>query len=339
LRKLGRHAPLPDAAWDLVPRVHPSDQGALVHALLTWPSSAAEQRWRELVTGDFDTYVVEQGIIAVARWNRPELLRALLAEPRRPIPASMKSLPLDLKPGDIRLEAAFRLALCGDHDAVEFLIAESAAREVRQSVDAIIHLTYLGLPIAIPLLERHLIGRSNYAVEYAMSAAGTLGSPLLGAALCALAEHPKARGVPSIPDEALRVLGSITGKHNAPHMGDDGSATPHALRKRAALVQHTALADLDPALRYHEGLPLTLAALVADLTSPHQGPVTDAAYTLRAITGEDFGFDPDDDLIGNLDALNAWRARAAQPSPVAPGEWAFRGRKLPPPATPQERYD
>jgi len=88
--------------------------------------------------------------------------------------------------------------------------------------------------------------------------------------------------------------------------------------------------------RYHAGEPLTLAHLVEDLTSIHHGLVSDAAYALQSITGEDFGFDldPDDDLIANLDAINAWRARAKQPSPVRPGEWAFHGKPLPPPEVP-----
>jgi len=167
-----------------------------------------------------------------------------------------------------------------------------------------------------------------------MDAAVSLRTPTLGPALCDVAERTTSRGFPSPSDEALRVLATITGIDSADPAGDDGSATPLATRRRGAIVQRTALAELDMRLRYHAGEPLTLAHLVEDLTSIHHGPVSDAAYALQAITGEDFGFDPDDDLIANLDALEAWRARAKQPSPVGPGEWAFHGKPLPPPEVP-----
>jgi hypothetical protein len=97
------------------------------------------------------------------------------------------------------------------------------------------------------------------------------------------------------------------------------------------LTHRTALLDLDPALRYLRGTALGLEALTGCLTSPHTGPVRSGAYNLRAMTGEDGGFDPDDDLIENLEGLAFWRDRARRPGPLAPGGWAFAGRPLPAP--------
>ncbi|MCW5808126.1 MAG: hypothetical protein KIT31_37590, partial [Deltaproteobacteria bacterium] len=67
--------------------------------------------------------------------------------------------------------------------------------------------------------------------------------------------------------------------------------------------------------------------------SPDAGPRTHAAWQLRAITGEDHGYLLGEDLVGNLDAIDAWRARAKNPAPIGDGGWAFLGAPLPPPPT------
>jgi hypothetical protein len=72
--------------------------------------------------------------------------------------------------------------------------------------------------------------------------------------------------------------------------------------------------------------------LAEALAALDAGPRIAAAWNLRAITGEDQCFDLDDDLAGNLAAIEAWRARARDPAPLAPGGWAFRGTPLPRPA-------
>lgn len=288
VRLLGRRSGLPDDAWRMLDDVHEVDRAPLVAALLYRASAEGEQRWHEVMAVE-SADVAEQAIAAVARWGRPALLRPLLDEPRRPIP---KQAPPELRPPDLRLDAAFHLALHGDAAAIDFLVEAAASTDATDAAVASLRLAELGLPAAVAPLDRLLRGDDAHAARVAIAGARQLGTPLLAPALRALV------GRAALAGEATSALGSL------------------------------GTAELDPQLRYRDGAPLAQPALVDDLVSRRPGEATRAALALHALTGEELGLEGDNDLIANLAAIDAWRAR---PASTPPGAWAFRGERLAPP--------
>ena len=281
VRQLGKRSGFPPDAWDVLDQINESDRAPMVAALLYRPEPEAERRWYELL--EIETgYVVDHAIAVVARWGRPELLQALLAEPRMPIP---KGLPPELRQADIRATAAFYLALTGDSAAIEFLVEQAESRDVHDAANACRWLAALGLPAAVAPIERILRGRDEHAAGVACAAAWDLGSPLLAPALCALVEAARGRDA-TVADQATRALGSIAGAD-----------------------WRDALASLDPSLRYHDGAPITFARLVDDLLSDQAEIVRRATFALQAMSGDDLGLESEGDLLSNLDGIEAWRAR------------------------------
>jgi len=304
----------------------------MVFALLRSPSVNGRRRFAELMAGG-DDVLAEYAIAAIARWHEPRLLRMVMDAWK---PTSTDVTPLDvpdLHPGDPRLEAAFRLALDGDRSGVDFLMETATptrptADDRHRAVDAVIHLGALAWPGAIAPVAELLQTRNKYFLEMTLSAASALRAAALVPSLLDLAVRP--RIAREVAEQAFLIVEEITGR--APS-GSQPTETA-AARQKMMLTQRTALLDLDPALRYLRGIAVGLDALTRCLTSPHAGPVASGAYNLRAITGEDGGFDPDDDLIANLDGLAFWRERARRPGPMEPGAWAFAGAPLPSPQSP-----
>ena len=331
-RYLGRAAPLKEEDWDALPNMHSAARPQLVFALLRSPSAAGRRRFAEILAAGNDV-LCQAAIAAVARWHEPRLLRMVL-ETWKPAPADVTPFDLpELHPLDVRLDAAFRLALDGDRPAVDFLMEAATPRTASaddryRAVDAVIHLGALAWPGAVPPVAALLQARSKYVLEMTLDAVSALQAAALVPALLDLAA--RAARSTDTAEQALLVAEEITGREASPSQPIE-TATG---RQRMIMTQRTALLDLDPALRYLRGAPLTLDGLVANLTSMHDGPVRAAAYNLRALTGEDGGFDPDDDLIENLAGLAFWRARARRPGPIEPGGWAFAGDTLPPPRLP-----
>ncbi len=145
-------------------------------------------------------------------------------------------------------------------------------------------------------------------------------------------------------DEAVRALRTIIGKPledleedyvdpatdpQAEFYGE--GAFTQAFRQQALTIARHSLTTTNPLRCYWRGELLTLTHLAGDLLSPHSGRMHRAAHNLRAITGEDYGFDLDDDLIANLGAIEAWQHRASRGEPLSPGGWAFWGKALPEP--------
>jgi len=332
VRYLGRAVPLRDEDWDALPNLHPGERPDMVFALLRSPSVNGRRRLAELLAGG-DNVLAEWAIGAVARWHEPRLLRMVMDTWK---PTRTDVTPLDvpeLHPTDLRLEAAFRLALDGDRSAVDFLMeaatsTRSTADDRHRAVDAAIHLGALAWPGAVAAVAELLQTRNKYFLEMTLDAASALRAAALVPSLLDLATRP--RIARDVVEQAILVVEEITGREPS---GSQPTETA-AARQKMMLMQRTALLDLDPALRYLRGTAVGLDGLTGCLTSPHAGPVTSGAYNLRAITGEDGGFDPDDDLIANLDALAFWRERARRPGPMEPGAWAFAGAPLPSPQPP-----
>jgi hypothetical protein len=320
---------LGDEHWGALPSLPPGVHAPFVYALLRSPSPEGRRRFRDILNGGNDA-VSQAAIAAVSRWREPALLWAVIEEWIPPTGAAPSGMP-ELRPADLRLDAAFHLAIGGDRRAVDRLMeaAHGSRKKVDdrfRAADAILHLAALAWPGAVPPLAEQLGQRSRYLVELLLDAAGTLRAAALGPALLDLATHSVDKSGASVADDALDVLAAITGKTSPETPG-----TP-ALRRRAIIEHRTALVDLDPALRYASGAPLAPSTLVDELTSIHAGPVTGAAFNLRAMSGEDGGFDPDDDLVENLPGLAFWRARARRTDPplMTPGGWAFAGSPLAP---------
>ena len=332
VRFLGRAAPLREEDWDALPNLHPGERPDMVFALLRSPSVSGRRRFAELLAGG-DNVLAEYAIAAVARWHEPRLLRMVI-ETWKPGPTDIAPLDVpELHPADLRVEAAFRLALDGDRSAVDFLMEAATPRrptadDRHRAVDAVIRLGELAWPGAVAAVAELLQTRNKYFLEMTLGAASALRAAALVPSLLDLAARPRISR--DVAEQALLIVEEITGREPSASQPAESAAA----RQKMLLMQRTALLDLDPALRYLRGTAVGLDGLTGCLTAGHAGPVRSGAYNLRAITGEDGGFDPDDDLIANLDGLAFWRERAGRPGPMEPGAWAFAGAPLPSPQPP-----
>ena len=94
-----------------------------------------------------------------------------------------------------------------------------------------------------------------------------------------------------------------------------------ATRLRSSMLYRSMDDNFDHSLRYLEGELLSLERQLDDLVSLHRPRVTRAYYNLRAATGYEFGFDLDEDLIGNQDAVHAWREAIRDRGLRCAGDW------------------
>jgi hypothetical protein len=203
---------------------------------------------------------------------------------------------------------------------------------------AVQRFAWLAHPSGVAPVTAMLRARTNIAIQAAMDAAGDYRAAAFVPALLDLIKR-KLKTKHTIPDDAINILASEIGYVALPDaiaslIGVSGHHVGEGGRRQALELLREATLQLDPSLRYWRGEPLTLAHLTDALLSRHAGTRAACAYQLRALTGEDHGYDVDDDIIANVPAIDAWRARLAQPEPVAPGHWAFLGKPLTPPAVP-----
>jgi hypothetical protein len=320
----------------------PSAREALV-AALTDADAYRRNAAARLLTELSDPEAQVSLFAAFARPENPSLspshLRRL--EKRAPLPEVVRERLVPVSPSDEGpLDAAFYRGLTGDRAAVAFLETSAAGTDAGQAASAALRLAWLAWPGAIRPLDDLLRSEEAESIGLALNAAAALRAAALGPALLDLAG-----GAPDLqlelvplPDEAIRVLENMTGQplpdEQVDFVADAIEEEFTAATRHAAVAHYSAvLQNLNRDRRYHRGAPLTLTHLAVDLLSIHTGPVHAAAYNLRAITGEDYGFDPDDDLIANLPAIAAWRERAARAEPLTePGGWAFAGAPLPDPS-------
>ncbi len=255
---------------------------------------------------------------------------------------------VNLISSDDPIVTAFYLGLNGDSSGVEFLKNSADNPDSQQAVEACYYLAQLALPDAIEPMIHILASDDADAIALAINIAANLGLPAFIPALRHVTERkivsPTYSSETPTYDEAIRAIRDIVGKplddlgeeyvdysteRNEEFYGE-GEFT-EAFRNQALAISREAFQSMDSMKRYYRGELLTLTHLASDLLSPHAGPSYRAAYNLRAITGEDYGFDPDDDLITNLPAIEAWQKRANRPEPLEPGGWAFWGKSLPTP--------
>lgn len=308
LARLGRDAALDPAVLPRLDEVRPFERAALVRAQFRRRGPAAEALLPSILAG-FESVVAEAAIVGIAGWGDPALLREVMSGPPM---RGAANLPAALQPDDVRVDAAFFLALDGADDALSQLRAWAEERPSARAGRAVRHLAYLAHPDGVAPTGRLLGSRSRAARDGAFDAAAAYATPRLAPALLAIVEGRAGDD----RDDARALLAELA--------GTDAPAETPTIR--------AALARLDPARRYRRGRPLTMAILAEELTTLDAGPRGSAAWNLRASSGDDHGFDLDDDLAGNLVAIAAWRARADDPAPIGDGGWAFRGAALPAPA-------
>jgi hypothetical protein len=175
------------------------------------------------------------------------------------------------------------------------------------------------------------------AAGLALDASGALRSAALGPALLELA----ARDIPGpssfeppLADDALRVLSRMTGAAlpERPEAYTPMGVLTDQGREEARRAFQQRLQTLEPSRRYQEGQPLEYRHLVDELLSRHTGVAAAAAFNLRAMTGEDHGYEPYEDLVANVKAVQAWRARLTHLPALEPGDWLFAGAPVAPPS-------
>ena len=336
LKQLNLESPHREVIWRELQNFTPFEQVAILESLLRNPNDVALKFIMQKII-DGDSSMTNNVIVkALARWGRDDLLWRIT----NGHPASVnQNIPYWLM-ADMRLEAAFYLGLGGDQNAVDFLQAIAEGSDSMQAAQAVIRLAWLACPGAIAPIKALLIGTDVYAMGMALNATSVLSCAALGPTLLELASRlapsEPGFGTPPLSDEAIRVLGKMTGQALPEHIveysvGIIPDTFTEATRLKAVSYFSEAIQKLNPAWRFYHGELITLTHLVGDLLSPHDGPKRTAAYNLRAITGEDYGYDPDLDLIANLPAIAAWRARAKRVDPLKTSGWAFAGVPIPGP--------
>ncbi|WP_437331740.1 hypothetical protein [Sorangium sp. So ce394] len=326
LAYLGIAAPLPREAWDDWALAEPAAHGPLLRALLRLPTPEGDALLaRILADGDLET--VRAALYAAERWMARDALQKIADGPSRRHADRPAWTSVDL-----RVDAAFLLGLRGDEAGARRLVELADPARGVEGAHACVRLAWLGLASAVPRTAKLLSSPDAFAAGLALDAAAALRSAALVEPLLALASSPDAPVAidgASLADDALRVVSGIVGAPSEEwaHAGAPCDVSVEAYRTRARA--------LDPELRYRAGEPLTLHHLVHDLVSPHAGPQRAAAASLRAATGEDHGYRPDDDLIANHPAIEAWSARAEGPAPAPPGGWGWQGRAAPGPGAVQ----
>lgn len=302
-------------------------RATVVRALLARDTVAARERlWR--VLGGADALDAEVAVDAVGRWCDPSLLGQVLDHVDRG--------PRSFERYAVGIRAATRLAVLGEDLGITWLQARAEGDETLVAALASKALGLVAWPGAVPLVEHLLDHADGEALTHAVDAADHLSAGALMPALVDVvrryADEPTSGPHANVSDVAIRVLERMTGRWVPVELTsyDDRGNYDVWTRLRSALLHQSIASDYDPALRWVDGEPLSVRHLVDQLTSPHRPHAARAAMNLAAITSEFFGFDADEDLIGNLPAIEGWRRRNTLrgDAGLPPGHWAWRGEAV-----------
>ncbi|MFT7520168.1 MAG: hypothetical protein ACI9MC_002312 [Kiritimatiellia bacterium] len=322
LVRAARRIPLDPELVTLLPTASRRVRPSLLRGLLAHERPSARSLFERLLDGA-DAPMAEAAVEAVARWNNRGALWMVLYKvdgTDEPPPA--------LIPAAIR--AAQWLASSGDRAALDWL--EERTGDVDLEIAALAHsaLGLLGWGGCVVDLEALLDEADGAALSWTLEAASHLGSGALVPALCgvvrrfAMVDDDVTSDSPS--DQAIRVLERLTGRWVPVELSsyDIHGNYDAATRMRSALLFSAMADDLDPDLRYLEGEPLCPHHLVGELLSPYPPRALRAAIQLVSITGEDHGYDVREDLVGNVDALQAWRGSWGEAREGGAGRWTWR---------------
>jgi hypothetical protein len=331
---LGLAAPLPSRAWSLLDRPLVPQRPALLRALLREPTARARTLLESTLAGGSPDETLA-AVRAAALWAEEDLLRSWLHSPGTPRP--------------YQFEAAVQLALGPSSREPVAWLEEMAGRTGDPAVEACRRLCQLALPQAVALIARQLRSGADDDVSLVLEAVRLLGAMAIGPALLERLEseidRPQDHPGASLIDRLVTGLGDLTGVPLPDRLQDSVDAdAARAAGRRAVPFYRERLQRFDPGLRYwgappnrlqHEAGLITLDVLIDALGDAGNPALAEAAGNqLRAMTGEHHGFDCDYDLIANLPAVEAWRARARTPLPVEPGEWMYQGQAIAPPRAP-----
>jgi hypothetical protein len=331
---LGLAAPLPSRAWSLLDRPHILQRPAILRALLREPTARAKTLLEStLAKGSAGETCA--AVRAAALWGEEDLLRSWVHSPGGP--------------RLYRFEAAVQLALSqGSSEAVAWL-EEIAGRTGDWAVEACRRLCQLALPRAVDLIARQIRSAGDDDVSLLLEPVRLLGAMAIGPVVLERLEseihRPQQKPGASLIDRLITGLGDLTGVPLPDRLSDSvGVDEALASGRRAVSFYRERLQRFDLRLRYwgapanrlqHEARPITLDVLIDALGDAGNPALAEAATNqMRAMTGEQHGFDCDYDLIANLPAIEAWRARARTPLPVEQGGWMYQGRPIASPRAP-----
>lgn len=215
-----------------------------------------------------------------------------------------------------RLACLTELAARGRTEAVETLRTLATARDGQAAAGPCLALADLGHRAGLEPVEALFDDTDAEAADLARTAAQYLRAAALGPKLLQLLRRPE------LARDAASTLFELTGAPFDEDFDVDDRLTKDAVHSAAETQTH-ALAALDPDRRYRHGKLLTPSMLADLLLSPHFGTTRASWYGLRAATGEQHGFVPDDDLIANADSVRAWQERTASLDLLVPGGWWY----------------
>ena len=324
--RAARLRPLPVELAAYLPALDTPTQTVLVRALLAHPSGDARALlWSLVEDAGYD--IGEVAVDAVARWDDVEVLQQILEGVERKEGPNLMGLPSGVR-------AALHLGLWGSKEALGWMVDKSQSANIKDSAVANYTLGLMGRPEAVQTTSPLLSSSDMDDVYLGMQTADYLGSPVHLDGLAdviqryALNREDYPKGNPA--DHAMRIMERMTGRALPQDLaGYDIQGKPDtATRLRSSMLYRSIDGNFDHGLRYLEGELLTLERHLEDLMSLHRPRVTRAYYNLRAATGYEFGFDLDEDLIGNQDAVHAWREAIRDRGLRCAGDWWWQGESI-----------
>jgi len=321
-----RIRPLPVELSAYIPALDAPTQAVLVRALLTHPSADARALLWSLVE-DSGFMVGEVAVDAASAWNDEALLVQLLHA-------------VDGDPGEkgLRLgsgvRAALHLGLIGSGEGLGWLIEKSQSGNISLASMACVALGLLGRPETIADVDSLLGQTEDLELLQVLEAANHLGAmanaPALADVILRYSEEQESDGHGSPADHAMRILEGMTGRRLPENMAgyDLEGNSDRATRMRASMLFKSILNEYDEELRYVEGELLTLEHHLESLASLHRPRSTRSLYNLKAATGYQFGFELYEDLVGNQEAIRAWRGVIQDRGLRCAGDWWWQGESI-----------
>jgi hypothetical protein len=305
LAVLGRQQPVDDDVLAAYRQLPTASRRHELHVVLRRGTSEARAELQRLL-GSASEAEAAAALRAARRWVSRELL-----------------LELSQSATSVGCEACFQLGLTGDTGGTSSLEQRglvpgaAGARACR-------YLALLAYPGTIPCLAAQLTSRDAEAVALALHSVRLLGAWKVGPVLVDLIERR------DLDEELLEQCGVALADLTGVPLPEDDQDVPSFY---ADVLSHGD-ADLrywvrpaSPHLR-RAAEPVTLDALVDSLSDVRNPELVEAAaYQLRAMTGEDHGFEPEEDIVANIAAIDAWRAAVSARSQPA-GAWFFRDQRF-----------
>jgi hypothetical protein len=225
--------------------------------------------------------------------------------------AALLDLAMQDKDGRIRAEARFGLALRGDRSSAQELQKLFHFKNATVREHAVTALGRLSLVDGISVAFEGLNDPSPKVRQAAILACPFIGDPRLLGAIAAVADDPRT----AVREQVEGVFRLATGE-----------TVPYPRKATGTLLQRITAA-MQPARRYFCGKLWTLGAMAGTLLNPVESLFGSA--NLVSATGQDFGYDPDRDLLNNLDAIEQWERFAQENAErFAEGRWYYQGRMI-----------